>query len=59
MPDAREPCRTVVDQLAALPTHALLLDEQWMLANITRPHSLIHEIRALQINGGAKQRFFE
>ncbi len=27
---------TVVDQLAALPTPALLLDERLMLANITR-----------------------
>ena len=28
---------TVVDQLAALPTPALLLDERRMLANIARP----------------------
>ncbi len=35
-PDAREPCMTIVDPLAALPTPALLLDERLMLANITR-----------------------
>ena len=35
-PDALEPCITVVDQLAALPTPALLLDERRMLANIAR-----------------------
>ncbi len=35
-PDACKPCMTVVDQLAALPTPALLLDERRMLANIAR-----------------------
>ena len=31
-----EPCMTIVDQLAALPTPALLVDERRMLANIAR-----------------------
>jgi len=38
-PDAREPCMTVVDQLAALPTPALLLDERPMGLGVRlRPH---------------------
>src|SRR5271166_6472663 len=35
-PNAWDPRMTVVDQLAALPTPALLLDERRMLANIAR-----------------------